>query len=166
MVEGTVSRFFAMEKDFVFNVLDELGIEVTRAQRDALSEVPTESFQAFLAYSQGLELQSQQMAAEASKEFRRALELDPGFEMAQQELAVSQALEAGGGSLDQLYGALESEVESGDQEHTLDGRLVQVASNSGTATARDDGSNGVTEVPPTGVGTGSISVSIRGEDGQ
>ncbi len=77
--EGELKKFFRVQKKFVFDVIDTLGMELTREERDAIEEVPTESFLAFMAYSRGLMYQQQGMPGEALKHFRDAQQHDPGF---------------------------------------------------------------------------------------
>jgi tetratricopeptide (TPR) repeat protein len=80
--EGRLDRFFEVEKAFVFALLDTLGIELSRAERDAIEEVPTESLLAFMAYSQGLEYQKRGLYYAASNSFRNAGLYDSGFSQA------------------------------------------------------------------------------------
>ncbi|MCD6380425.1 hypothetical protein J7M07_08295 [bacterium] len=79
VTEGQLKKFFEVQKEFVFNVIDTLGIELTKKERDAIEEVPTESFLAFMAFSRGLYYQQQGMYEEATKSFGKAKQYDPGF---------------------------------------------------------------------------------------
>ncbi len=78
-VQGKWKAFFSLEKDLVFSVLDRLGIQPTREERDAIAPVATENFLAFLAYCRGLDFEDRGLYMDAGKEFRKAAELDPGF---------------------------------------------------------------------------------------
>jgi tetratricopeptide (TPR) repeat protein len=80
--EGSLDRFFDVEKKFVFALLDTLGISITKAERDAIEQVPTESFLAFMAYSKGLSYEREGLYDDASSAFRDAAKQDPGFGMA------------------------------------------------------------------------------------
>jgi tetratricopeptide (TPR) repeat protein len=80
--EGALNRFFNLQKDFVFDLIDTLGISLTREERDAIEEVPTESFLAFMAYSQGLYYQRRGLYETAENYFRNAVRLDAGFKEA------------------------------------------------------------------------------------
>ncbi|MFO7914559.1 MAG: tetratricopeptide repeat protein [Candidatus Krumholzibacteriales bacterium] len=80
--EGKLKKFFEVQKNFVFSVIDTLGIQLTREERDAIEEVPTESFLAFMAFSRGLYYQKEGMPGEAVKSFREAGDHDPGFSRA------------------------------------------------------------------------------------
>jgi tetratricopeptide (TPR) repeat protein len=77
--EGSLDRFFEVEKKFVFALLDTLGISITKTERDAIEKVPTESFLAFMAYSKGLSYERQGMYDDATNSFRDAARQDPGF---------------------------------------------------------------------------------------
>ena len=62
VVVGVVNRsvrkskaLFDIEKAVVFQLLEQMGITLTPAERVALSERPTRDIQAFLLYSRGLE---------------------------------------------------------------------------------------------------------------
>jgi tetratricopeptide (TPR) repeat protein len=77
--EGNLDRFFDVEKKFVFALLDTLGIAIDKAERDAIEEVPTESFLAFMAFSEGLSQERRGLFDDAAGSFRKAGALDPGF---------------------------------------------------------------------------------------
>jgi hypothetical protein len=79
-----LSQLFAMEKALVFELLDELGIVLTPAERRAIAERPTGDLQAFLAFSRGLEAEDRGRPAEAEALFRRAALRDPGFRLARE----------------------------------------------------------------------------------
>lgn len=79
-VEGMLANFLQIEKDLVLQVLEEMGLELTSEEREAISQnVPTESLAAFLAYSRGLSLEDSGMYPEAAKEYESALTIDPNF---------------------------------------------------------------------------------------
>lgn len=120
--QGELRLFFHIQKDFVFNIIDSLGIKLTIEERNAIEEVPTESYLAFLAYSRGLEFRSMGMYQEAASEFNDAVELDGGFTAAKVQnqsatrMSASQSSVAGsfeqleisaGGSGEETSGTLE-----------------------------------------------------------
>jgi tetratricopeptide (TPR) repeat protein len=76
---GILSEFFRMQKQMVYDVLDELGIQLTDEIRDSLARVPTESFEAFMAYSRGLDHRDLGDYDAAKSEFDQAVALDPSF---------------------------------------------------------------------------------------
>lgn len=77
--EGELKKFFGVQKNFVFNIIDTLGIKLTKKERDAIEKVPTESFLAFMAFSRGLYYQQQGLDEDALESFQKAGQYDPGF---------------------------------------------------------------------------------------
>ncbi len=104
--QGELEKFFQIQKEFVFNIIDSLGIKLTIEERNAIQEVPTESYLAFLAYSRGLEFRSMGMYQEAASEFNDAVQLDGNFSAARQQsqsaTRLSATVSGGAGSLEQL----------------------------------------------------------------
>jgi len=85
-VTGKLNAFFQLEKDLAFGILDDLGIVLTREEREAIRKVPTESLLAFIAYSKGLDYEDRGMFDEARAQYQKAVEIDPGFELAKESL--------------------------------------------------------------------------------
>ena len=81
-LQGELDRFFSVQKEFVFSLLDTLGIALSKKERDAIEEVPTESFLAFMSYSKGLFYQRRGMHGDAMRSFSNANRQDPGFSQA------------------------------------------------------------------------------------
>ena len=71
-----------MQKEFVFSLLDTLGITLSKIERDAIEEVPTEDFLAFMSYSTGLFYERRGMYRDAARSFGSASSQDPGFSQA------------------------------------------------------------------------------------
>ena len=90
-ISGELARFFRLEKNLVFKVIEELGITLTAAEEKAILTIPTENLLAFLAYSRGLEARDRGDLAGAQKEFQEAIKIDPKFSNAQTQLERSQA---------------------------------------------------------------------------
>jgi tetratricopeptide (TPR) repeat protein len=80
-----------LQKDMVLAVLDSLGVEVKGSRRQALKKLPTENYDAFLAFSQGMELFDNGEYVKAKSMFDRAIGLDPGFDLAR-EFSINSAL--------------------------------------------------------------------------
>ncbi len=91
-VSGKLDQFFMMEKQLVFGILESLNVEITQEERDAIQKIPTESFLAFLAYCRGIDYEDRGMYKEASSEFKRAVEIDPKFSIANEKLNEVEAL--------------------------------------------------------------------------
>jgi len=73
---------FDLEKRLIFDMLDNMGIELTTEERESILRVPTRNLQAFMAYCRGLESQDAGRFQEAAEHFRQAGELDPDFQEA------------------------------------------------------------------------------------
>jgi len=93
--EGELRRFFEVQKNLVFKVIDEMGVELTAEERDAIRTVPTENYLAFLAYCRGLDYSRRGMYQAAESEFGQAVQLDPKFGAAQQQFQAAVALQSG-----------------------------------------------------------------------
>ena len=82
-VSGELARFFRLEKDLVFKVIRELGIQLTEEEEQAILTIPTENLLAFLAYSRGLEARDRGEYEKAEAEFQTAIKHDAKFSRAQ-----------------------------------------------------------------------------------
>ena len=89
-VAGELSKFFALEKQLVFAILEEMGVELTEGEQSSIQNIPTESLVAFLAYSRGLDYSDRGYYDEAAKYFQQAVIEDPHFEAARRKLADAQ----------------------------------------------------------------------------
>ena len=98
--------FFMLEKRMVYDVLTEMNIELTEAERQQIEAVPTRNLQAFLAYSRGLLSEDAQDFEAAAAFFEQAGSLDPTFTVAsargERALGMSAAM---GSPADVLLGA-------------------------------------------------------------
>ncbi|MFW6206887.1 MAG: tetratricopeptide repeat protein [Gemmatimonadota bacterium] len=92
---GPLEDFFDLEKETVFEVLDALGVELTPAEREAINENGTESLLAFLAYGRGLQALDRGDYDQAESEFEDAVELDPSFDMAENQLQLASRIQRG-----------------------------------------------------------------------
>lgn len=87
---GSLEEFFAVEKDFVFALIDQMGIIPTDTEREAIESIKTENLLAFLAYSRGLDARDRGDYPAASAAFAEAARLDPSFEEAANLAAASR----------------------------------------------------------------------------
>ncbi len=127
--QGQLSRLFDIQKRIVFQIFQDLGIQLTDAERSQIEQRPTQNIQAFLAWSRGLEAEDRGDYAGARDLFEQATRIDPSFLSAQQsaqqasdlnaastqsvadvDVAVNQAAaaEAGGVTTDQRRDALQT----------------------------------------------------------
>ncbi len=80
--QGTVEQLFDIQKKLVGKLLKEMNIDRERLPeetREALAKPHTTHFEAFVAYSVGLDLTDRGQYREARAAFRRAARLDPTF---------------------------------------------------------------------------------------
>ncbi|MCU0643398.1 MAG: hypothetical protein MUC94_03980 [bacterium] len=88
----TLQNLFSLEKELVFNLIDNMGIELTPQQRQKIQFVPTQNMQAFMAYCMGLNKEDAGQFNEAAQYYQQAVQLDPGFKMANQKLEMNEAV--------------------------------------------------------------------------
>ena len=89
-----LGRLFDLEKQLVFSIFDGLGIQLSPAEREAINQRPTQSVQAFLAYSRGLEAEDRGDFAGAREAYGEAAGLDPSFRAAAQSASQATDLSA------------------------------------------------------------------------
>lgn len=91
----TLDQLFTIEQNVAFGIFRSLGVTLTTAERDAITQRPTKSLAAFLAYSRGLTFQDEGRFDDATQEFDQAVRLDPGFSAAAQRAQQTQAAAQG-----------------------------------------------------------------------
>jgi len=164
--EGELKELFKVQKDFVFALIDSLGITLSQGERDAIEEVPTESYLAFLAYCRGLDYEERGMYKPAQQEFNKALELDANFDEAGFELKNATGMENASSYEDSQrnleYTAANSGIDVSGAIGDAGSRLTTVITNSGVVPS------GIVETisdqPPLGSDLGSTGiVIIRGD---
>jgi TolB-like protein len=74
------------EKALAFRIFDQLGVNLTPAERAAVDQRPTRNLQALLSYSRGVRFEAEGRYAAAAAEYQRAITLDPSFEQARRRL--------------------------------------------------------------------------------
>ena len=78
--QGTVEDFVTVEKDLIEALLEGLEVAVTSSvRRKMLTAAPTEVFDAFASYGEGLDHEAAGRVQEARAAFEKALQLDPEF---------------------------------------------------------------------------------------
>lgn len=87
-----LARLFDLEKQVVFSIFTNLGIQLSDQERAAIEQRPTQNLQAFLAYSRGLEAQDRGDYAGARDAFGEAAGLDPSFRAAAQSAGAATDL--------------------------------------------------------------------------
>lgn len=108
--EDLLVNLYYLEKDFVFRLVEEMGVQLTPKEWRAIQQIPTQNLEAFLTYSLGLEHENRRAFKNAADYFRKALELDPNFNRAADKLEEMESLDFVGESLsDALKRAVEIE---------------------------------------------------------
>lgn len=75
--DDLLAAFFSVQKDAVFQILDELDVEPTAAERRRILEVPTADLQALLAYARALADEDAGRYGDAADAFADALQAAP-----------------------------------------------------------------------------------------
>lgn len=92
---AAAAAIVSAEKELALGIYEALGIGLTAAERERVTERQTENVQALLAYGLALEAEARGDLEEAADQFARAVEFDPGFERAvEHETRVRGMLEA------------------------------------------------------------------------
>jgi hypothetical protein len=94
-VTNSIDAIFALQKQFVFRIFDQLGIALTPAERQLVDRQATTNLDAFLAYSRGLAAADDGRFEDAARFFDNARTLDPNFSAAAARFGAAQAAAAG-----------------------------------------------------------------------
>lgn len=94
-VTNSVDAIFALQKQFVFRIFDQLGIVLTPAERQLVDRQATTNLNAFLAYSRGLAASDDGRFEDAARFFDNARTLDPSFGAAAARFTAAQSAAAG-----------------------------------------------------------------------
>jgi len=110
-VSGPFPKLLDLEKQVVFELAAQLGLELTPAERERILRQGPKSLAAFLAYSRGLEAMDRGDYGAAARHFRSAAQADPSFQAAregQQTATAAPAAErATGGGIVTMLDAVE-----------------------------------------------------------
>lgn len=103
--QDKLQELFALQKQILFRLVDQMGLQLSAADRRALSERPTADLQAFLAYSRGLESEDRGDWTAAATNFTAAVARDPNFRAAKdKEAKATSVAQAQGTTATQLAG--------------------------------------------------------------
>ncbi len=91
---GPFPRLLALEKQVVFGLAAQLGIQLTEAERQRILKEGPRNLAAFLAYSSGLEAMDGGDYAGAARHFGEATSADPSFRAAAQDRQAAAAAPA------------------------------------------------------------------------
>lgn len=116
-VTNQLDNFFALQKQLVFRVFEQLGVTLTPAERQLVDRQATTNFNAFLSYSRGLMAADDGRFEDAARFFQEARSLDPGFGAAGARFQAAQ------------QAALGAQVSAASIEGGLSGGESQTVSN-------------------------------------
>ena len=80
--KGRLREVTILEKVLLFQILDSLRIDPGPELRSQLRQPPTRSFEAFLAFSRGVDFEDRGLTDRARQQYREALGWDPRFALA------------------------------------------------------------------------------------
>ncbi len=85
-INGTLLDFYQLEKNLAFDVVKALGVPLSREERDAIQKIPTKNLLAFMSFCRGLDQSDKGNWDAARLEFDNAVQQDPGFNLAKNQL--------------------------------------------------------------------------------
>src|SRR2546427_12928301 len=91
---GTFKQLLDLEKQLVFGLTTELGIQLTDAERQRIMRQGPKNLAAFLAYSQGLDAMDRGDYRAAAAAFAAAARSDPSFQAAREHQQAAEAAPA------------------------------------------------------------------------
>lgn len=83
---GSLEDLFRMEKDLLFNIVEQLNIYISPAQKKELEEPLSKSSAALLALFLGVDYSDKAMFRDAARMYERAIAEDPALQLAQDSL--------------------------------------------------------------------------------
>ena len=103
---GRLNDLLRMEKELVFGVIRELGVDITPEERQNIQRIPTQNIQAFLAYCRGLQEEDAGRFDAALRFYQTAIQLDPGFQAALSQSETAESLSRAGGTTSDVLNEL------------------------------------------------------------
>jgi tetratricopeptide (TPR) repeat protein len=91
-MKDEMPQLFKLEKDMVFQIIDQMGIEISQEEAQRIQHIPTKNIQAFMAYCLGLEMEDKGNFTKASEYYKRATQIDPGYEEAKNKMALNLSM--------------------------------------------------------------------------
>jgi TolB-like protein len=89
---ATLNEILAAEKELAFRIFDQLGVNLTPAERALVEQRATQNLAALLAYSRGVRYEVEGRFDAAQGEYQAALRLDPSFARAGARLGSVQTV--------------------------------------------------------------------------
>jgi hypothetical protein len=88
---GTFKQLLDLEKQLVFSIAGQLGIQLTEAERQRILRQGPKNLAAFLAYSEGLDALDRGDYRAAAAAFAHASQSDPSFQAAREQQQAAEA---------------------------------------------------------------------------
>ena len=101
---GQLEDIFLVEKELVFDIINELGINLTQEERENIQYIPTKDINAFLEYSKGLEAEDNGQFDAAASFYQNAIDIDPDFKEASAKNEISSDISNVQGNTEELLG--------------------------------------------------------------
>jgi len=117
-ISGNIKDFFRLEKDLVFKIIDEMKIKLSEEEREAILEIPTEDFFAFLQYARGLDFEDRGQFTQAYEAYSQAAVSDPNFSQAKTSASSAKKSEQIVGVTSANEGQQSTEKSAGNQQQT------------------------------------------------
>ena len=147
-VSNSLDALFAMQKQLVFEIFEQLGVRLTPAERQLVERRPTNNLNAFLAYSRGLTASDDGRFEDATRFFDDARALDPGFAAATVRFRAAQQAAVGAQvSSTTIESGLGTTVE-GQQVTAAENGLIRVAADGLSSSLRNTLRNTLLDVNP------------------
>lgn len=120
---GRLHQVLRLQKELTFAILERLEIRPTRRERDQITELYTESMEAFMAYCLGLADMDGERYEAAFRHFEEALRLDPDFEPAKEMAKQARDLMEAGGDVEIFKRVCLSVLDEVEEGRLRSGRL-------------------------------------------
>lgn len=142
---GTFKQLLDLEKQLVFGLATELGIQLTDAERQRILRQGPKNLAAFLAYSQGLEAMDRGDYRAAAAAFAASVRSDPSFQAAREHQQAAEAAPAVQASPGDVVTVVEAASQiTAPVEPASVGALQQVTTDVSQSIADVSGQNGLT----------------------
>ncbi len=104
--EDNLTHLLKLQKELVLDLITDMGIYLTREEKERILRIPTKNLQAFMAFCLGIEDQDNGNFDQAVTHFQKAVDLDPYFDLAARHLDENLALSTMGLDKNQLIANL------------------------------------------------------------
>jgi tetratricopeptide (TPR) repeat protein len=112
---GQLEDIFLVEKELVFEIIDQIGINLTQEERQNIEFIPTKDINAFLEFSKGLEAEDNGQYDAAVSFYQNAVNIDPDFKDASTKSEMSSDISNVSGNSEEVLGRTQ-EITSGESQ--------------------------------------------------